>query len=221
MAAGEDSGHAYQSWHSGIFSSLFGYCYVLRIQTYKCGIEIILQEKRMCIQPHTQAHTCRAVYHKQYQHPVEKLANNKQEGAANELRISKLRPNRPYWSQITPNYEIAIGLSSGAVTSFISWHFFSGASNSIGFFPQYHFLSPLLSNKYLSLGFFTVPSISCMNLAHCLRSPFSLPRCYIHPMFPWSRGFSTTGELCHHVSISLVESQPPSPSWDPLLLGRT
>ena len=45
-------------------------------------------------------------------------------GAAFELGIRELKPNRPYWSQITPNYGIAIVLSPGIVTAFTSCHFF-------------------------------------------------------------------------------------------------
>ena len=95
-------------------------------------------------------------------------------GAAFELRIRDLKPNRPYWSQITPNYRIAIILSPGIVTAFTSCHFFSGAFYSIWLLLQYHLLSPLLSNKHLSLGFFTVPSNSYMSQVLSSQSPTSL-----------------------------------------------
>ena len=45
-------------------------------------------------------------------------------GVAFELRIRELKPNRPYWSQIIPNYRIAIILSPGIVTAFTFVIFF-------------------------------------------------------------------------------------------------
>ena len=122
---------------------------------------------------HTYTHTSHTACYKWYPCPGKKPAN-KLYWSSFWVRIRDLKLNRPYWSQITPNYRIAIILSPGIVTAFTSCHFFSGAFYSIWLLLQYHLLSPLLSNKHLSLGFFTVPSNSYMSQVLSSQSPTSL-----------------------------------------------
>ena len=157
----------------------------------------------MCEDSHTHTHT------HTHTHPMLLATNDiraqvkslpiNDTGAAFELRIRELKPNRPYWSQITPNYRIAIILSPGIVTALPLVIFFLVPSIQSDCSYNTIFEALCFPTNTSPLGSSLFPATHSWAWSWLL-SPQSLsvPQCHIPPALSWSRvphGWTTLSSL--------------------------